>query len=161
MTDDGIALYDDMNNEFTDTVDEGELLELLTFLKTKKTKKFDSIKCDYGTKESLVDRVVWKGGSESSTFNRLEEIAMTNFPSTPVLKAEITRALDTRLIGRNYLTSRSCDRRSYITLLLLPLQDQLGGAELRRGLPPPPPGHRPLAVRGARGAGQVRHLHPR
>ena len=32
---------------------------------------------------------------------------MTNFPSTPVLKAEITRALDTRLIGRNYLTSRS------------------------------------------------------
>ena len=108
-----------MNNEFTDTVDEGELLQLLKFLKTKKTKKFDSIKCDYGTKESLVDRVVWKGGSESSTFNRLEEIAMTNFPSTPVLKAEITRALDTRLIGRNYLTSRSCDRRSYITLLLL------------------------------------------
>ena len=72
LTDDGVALYDDMNNEFTNTVDEEELLELLTFLKTRKTKKFESIKCDYGTKESLVDRVVWKGGSESSTFNRLE-----------------------------------------------------------------------------------------
>ena len=44
---------------------------------------------------------------------------MTNFPSTPVLKAEITRALDTRLIGRNYLTSRSYDRNSHLTLLLL------------------------------------------
>ena len=82
MTDDGVALYDDMNNEFTNTVDEEELLELLKFLKTRKTKKFDNIKCDYGTKESLVDRVVWKGGSESSTFNRLEVSYWKNLLTT-------------------------------------------------------------------------------
>merc|ERR1719225_1036234 len=31
---------------------------------------------------------------------------MTNFPTTPVLHANITRALDSRLCGRNFLTSR-------------------------------------------------------
>ena len=50
--------------------------------------------------------MVWSGGSESATFNRLEEIAMNLHPVTPVLKAEISRALDTRLCGRNFLTSR-------------------------------------------------------
>jgi hypothetical protein len=33
----------------------------------------------------LVQQTVWFGGSESHTFNRLEEIAMSEFPRTPVL----------------------------------------------------------------------------
>jgi hypothetical protein len=33
----------------------------------------------------LVQQTVWFGGSESHTFNRLEEIAMSEFPQTPVL----------------------------------------------------------------------------
>ena len=36
----------------------------------------------------------------------MQEIAMSSYPATPVLKAEITRALDSRLCGRNFLTSR-------------------------------------------------------
>jgi hypothetical protein len=33
---------------------------------------------------------VWFGGSESHTFNRLEEIAMSEFPVTPVLGRELS-----------------------------------------------------------------------
>ena len=75
-------------------------------LQQKYRKKMDGIKSDYDTRESLVEQVMWSGGSESHTFNRLEEIAMSRYPATPVLRAEITRALDSKLIGRNYLTSR-------------------------------------------------------
>ena len=47
------------------------LNKLLRHVKSGRSKKFEA-KCDYDTKESLVDRVVWHGGSESATFNRLE-----------------------------------------------------------------------------------------
>ena len=40
---------------------------------------------DYGVLSSLVQQNVWYGGSESHTFNRLEEIAMSDYPRTPVL----------------------------------------------------------------------------
>ena len=87
-------------------VDVNQILKMIEYLQRKKRKVFDKIKSDYETKESLVERVVWSGGSESATFNRLEEIAMNLHPVTPVLRAEISRALDTRLCGRNFLTSR-------------------------------------------------------
>ena len=93
---------------------------------------------DYDMRESLVHQTLWSGGSESITFNKLEEVgspasaplvsapvhvtapvpvhtpaptplpqvAMQDQPRTPVLGAGITQALDSRLIGRNYLTSR-------------------------------------------------------
>ena len=47
------------------------LNKLLRHVKSRRSKKFEA-KCDYDTKESLVDRVVRHGGSESATFNRLE-----------------------------------------------------------------------------------------
>lgn len=54
----------------------------------------------------LSARVIWSGGSESETFNKLEEIAMTGQAKTPVLGCRITRALDSRVVGSNYLPSR-------------------------------------------------------
>ena len=45
----------------------------------------DSSQSDFGVLNSLVQQTIWFGGSESHTFNRLEEIAMSDFPKTPVL----------------------------------------------------------------------------
>ena len=38
----------------------------------------------------LVQQTIWFGGSESHTFNRLEEIAMSEYPVTPVLGRQLT-----------------------------------------------------------------------
>ena len=40
-------------------------------------------------------QTIWSGGSESRTFNRLEELAMSANPATPVLGAGITQVLHT------------------------------------------------------------------
>lgn len=37
---------------------------------------------------------VWKHGSESEMFNKLEEIARSEYPRTPVLEARITSTLE-------------------------------------------------------------------
>ncbi len=39
-------------------------------------------------------QTMWSGGSESEMFNKLEEIARSNLPETPVLNARITRTLE-------------------------------------------------------------------
>ena len=88
------------------TVTDEELVRLVEELRTRWPRKMESFKGDWSVRESLVQQVVWSGGSESHTFNRLEEIAMSRHPVTPVLGAEITRALETALIGRGFLTSR-------------------------------------------------------
>ena len=106
LTKDGAEVFFDMEGESCGSVDLEELVKMVQYYKRKYKRKFDAIKSDYETKESLVERVVWSGGSESATFNRLEEIATHHSPATPVLRAEISQALDSRLIGRNYLTSR-------------------------------------------------------
>jgi len=107
LTSEGSQLYSAVNDSEDNTdISDDELVMLTEYLQTKYKKKVDGIKGDYDTRESLVKQVVWSGGSESHTFNRLEEIAMSRYPKTPVLGAEITRALDSKLIGRNYLTSR-------------------------------------------------------
>ena len=71
----------------TDRVDTHQLVRLVKVLREGKNRA----RSDFETKESLVERVIWSGGSESATFNRLEEIAMNHFPTTPVLHANITR----------------------------------------------------------------------
>ena len=71
LTDEGAELFTNITGEEADEIDVEQLKKLLRHIKSRKTKKFDA-KCDHDTKESLVDRVVWHGGSESATFNRLE-----------------------------------------------------------------------------------------
>ncbi len=45
------------------------------------------------TKGKSVDNK-WVGGSESEMFNKLEEIAKSKYPKTPVLNASITKSLE-------------------------------------------------------------------
>lgn len=46
----------------------------------------------------LIERV-WVGGSESHLFNKLENIALSDLPRTPVLGCCISKALEPRYVG--------------------------------------------------------------
>ncbi|XP_040578841.1 DNA polymerase subunit gamma-1, mitochondrial [Lepeophtheirus salmonis] len=63
----------------------------------------------FSSKISDIDDVIsyskWYGGSESYTFNCLEEIVL-NDAKTPVLKSQISRALETSQVGKDFLPSR-------------------------------------------------------
>ena len=49
----------------------------------------------------------YAGGSESAMFNRLEEIARSDYPATPFLRSRITRSLEPSVITKSYqLNSR-------------------------------------------------------
>jgi len=48
----------------------------------------------------------WCGGSESEMFNKLENIALSNEPRTPVLGCLITKALQPKYVQNHYKTSR-------------------------------------------------------
>ncbi|XP_064484440.1 DNA polymerase subunit gamma-1-like [Ornithodoros turicata] len=51
-------------------------------------------------------RRLWKGGSESHMFNKLEDIALSDEPRTPVLNCRISRALEPAAVDTNFLNSR-------------------------------------------------------
>ncbi|CAG8511388.1 6039_t:CDS:2 [Funneliformis caledonium] len=51
-------------------------------------------------------RRFWFGGSETYLANRLEEIATSSEPVTPVLRCGITNALKSASVNRNFMTSR-------------------------------------------------------
>jgi DNA polymerase gamma 1 len=54
----------------------------------------------------MVARQAWMNGTESAMFNRLEEIAESDHPATPVLGARISKALEPLHVDRNFMTSR-------------------------------------------------------
>nr|SVE84086.1 EOG090X00SQ [Daphnia pulex] len=56
--------------------------------------------------DELVERRMWAGGTESHMFNKLEEIAQSESPQTPVLHCRISRALEPRNVGNEFMTSR-------------------------------------------------------
>lgn len=58
------------------------------------------------SKDELVEGRLWDGGTESSMFNKLEEIAQSESPRTPVLNCRISRALEPRNVGKEFMTSR-------------------------------------------------------
>lgn len=43
----------------------------------------------------------WSGGTESEMFNKLEEIAISQYPKTPVLNARISQALEPDVVDKN------------------------------------------------------------
>ncbi|XP_060083102.1 DNA polymerase subunit gamma-1-like [Ylistrum balloti] len=49
---------------------------------------------------------MWAGGSESEMFNQLEAIATSNNPTTPVLGCHISKALEPKYVGDDFMTSR-------------------------------------------------------
>ena len=48
----------------------------------------------------LVDRT-WVGGNESHLFNKLESIALSELPRTPVLGCCISKALEPKYVGKS------------------------------------------------------------
>ncbi|CAH2274241.1 DNA polymerase subunit gamma-1 isoform X1 [Pelobates cultripes] len=57
-------------------------------------------------KWDLVKRKIWTGGTESEMFNKLESIAMSSSPRTPVLGCYISRALEPSAVKGEFITSR-------------------------------------------------------
>eukprot|EP00095_Tigriopus_kingsejongensis_P001062 maker-scaffold631_size122145-snap-gene-0.45 protein:Tk01062 transcript:maker-scaffold631_size122145-snap-gene-0.45-mRNA-1 annotation:"dna polymerase subunit gamma-1 isoform x1" len=57
-------------------------------------------------KDEVTSRPSWSGGTESDAFNRLEDIALSFSPKTPVLECQISRALESSMVGSGFLPSR-------------------------------------------------------
>ncbi|NWH33668.1 DPOG1 polymerase, partial [Chloropsis hardwickii] len=57
-------------------------------------------------KWNLVEQRVWAGGTESEMFNKLESIALSPSPQTPVLGCHISRALEPAMVKGEFVTSR-------------------------------------------------------
>lgn len=83
----------------------------------------------HGTR--LFGRKFWYGGTESFVFNKLEEIALSSRPQTPVLGCGITSALSKENLseefGSNYMTSRinwvvQSSGVDYLHLLIVSMQ---------------------------------------
>uniref|UniRef100_A0A8C0ZH29 DNA polymerase subunit gamma-1 n=1 Tax=Cyanistes caeruleus TaxID=156563 RepID=A0A8C0ZH29_CYACU len=59
-----------------------------------------------GKKWNVVEQRVWAGGTESEMFNKLESIALSPSPQTPVLGCHISRALEPDMVKGEFVTSR-------------------------------------------------------
>ncbi|XP_063781860.1 DNA polymerase subunit gamma-1 isoform X1 [Pseudophryne corroboree] len=70
----------------------------------RKIQKHASVKSR--RKWDLISRKIWTGGTESEMFNKLESIAMSSSPSTPVLGCRISRALEPTAVKGEFITSR-------------------------------------------------------
>ncbi|NXN91843.1 DPOG1 polymerase, partial [Rhinopomastus cyanomelas] len=57
-------------------------------------------------KWNVVEHRMWAGGTESEMFNKLESIALSPSPQTPVLGCHISRALEPAVAKGEFLTSR-------------------------------------------------------
>uniref|UniRef100_A0A8D0H7V5 DNA polymerase subunit gamma-1 n=1 Tax=Sphenodon punctatus TaxID=8508 RepID=A0A8D0H7V5_SPHPU len=57
-------------------------------------------------KWDVVQQRLWSGGTESEMFNKLESIAMSASPRTPVLGCYISRALEPNVVKDEFVTSR-------------------------------------------------------
>ena len=47
----------------------------------------------------------WSGGTESEMFNKLEEIAKSDYPKTPVLESSITKCLEPNFVNDDVICS--------------------------------------------------------
>ncbi|XP_030586921.1 DNA polymerase subunit gamma-1 [Archocentrus centrarchus] len=54
----------------------------------------------------MVGKRLWAGGTESDMFNKLESIAHSQNPATPVLGCRISRALEPKTVKDEFITSR-------------------------------------------------------
>ncbi|XP_062246286.1 DNA polymerase subunit gamma-1 [Platichthys flesus] len=54
----------------------------------------------------IVGKRLWAGGTESDMFNKLESIAHSEQPATPVLGCRISRALEPEAVKDEFITSR-------------------------------------------------------
>ncbi|CAO2614141.1 DNA polymerase subunit gamma-1 [Lemmus lemmus] len=71
----------------------------------RKIRKEASRKSRWKKWEVAAERA-WTGGTESEMFNKLESIAMSDTPRTPVLDCCISRALEPSVVQGEFMTSR-------------------------------------------------------
>nr|XP_015107682.1 DNA polymerase subunit gamma-1 [Vicugna pacos] len=71
----------------------------------RKIQKEASRKSRWKKWEVVAERA-WMGGTESEMFNKLESIAMSDTPRTPVLGCRISRALEPSAVQGEFMTSR-------------------------------------------------------
>ncbi|XP_068595973.1 DNA polymerase subunit gamma-1 [Brachionichthys hirsutus] len=57
-------------------------------------------------KWDIVEQRLWAGGTESDMFNKLERIAHSAQPATPILGCRISRALEPKAVKNEFITSR-------------------------------------------------------
>ncbi|XP_054475204.1 DNA polymerase subunit gamma-1 [Anoplopoma fimbria] len=62
--------------------------------------------CSRRKRWDIVDKRLWAGGTESDMFNKLESIAHSAQPATPVLGCRISRALEPKAVKDEFITSR-------------------------------------------------------
>ncbi|XP_078113591.1 DNA polymerase subunit gamma-1 isoform X1 [Sander vitreus] len=62
--------------------------------------------CSRRKRWDLVEKRLWAGGTESDMFNKLESIAHSAQPATPVLGCRISRALEPKAVKDEFITSR-------------------------------------------------------
>ena len=65
------------------------------------------LQSDVNMKE-LVEGRKWFGGVESEVYNKLEEIATSHQPQTPVLNSRITRTLEPSHVKNDFMTGLFC-----------------------------------------------------
>ncbi|KAM6119206.1 LOW QUALITY PROTEIN: DNA polymerase subunit gamma-1 [Pterocles gutturalis] len=75
----------------------------------------------------VVEHRVWAGGTESEMFNKLETIALSPSPQTPVLGCHISRALEPAVAKGEFLTSRvnwvvQSSASTYLQLMLVAMK---------------------------------------
>uniref|UniRef100_A0A8D3BJQ9 DNA polymerase subunit gamma-1 n=1 Tax=Scophthalmus maximus TaxID=52904 RepID=A0A8D3BJQ9_SCOMX len=63
-------------------------------------------KCSRRKRWDIVGNRLWTGGTESEMFNKLENIAHSAQPATPVLGCRISRALEPKAVKNEFITSR-------------------------------------------------------
>ncbi|KAM9375873.1 DNA polymerase subunit gamma-1 isoform 2-T3 [Pholidichthys leucotaenia] len=62
--------------------------------------------CSKRKRWDIVGQRLWAGGTESDMFNKLEGIAHSENPATPVLDCKISRALEPKAVKDEFITSR-------------------------------------------------------
>lgn len=63
----------------------------------------------------MVERRLWSGGTESDMFNKLESIAHSAQPATPVLGCRISRALEPKAV-RNEVRQTTLEMETFVNL---------------------------------------------
>ncbi|KAI9297872.1 hypothetical protein K502DRAFT_61279 [Neoconidiobolus thromboides FSU 785] len=74
--------------------------------KERATQLYEATKGGKERTRKFNSKQFWYGGSESYMFNRLEEIATSTDPRTPILNCGIPNALLPKSVGDGYMTSR-------------------------------------------------------
>ncbi|XP_029909718.1 DNA polymerase subunit gamma-1 [Myripristis murdjan] len=100
LSEEGEQLVDNLGVEVQMEEDESISLQELRRVSRLVSQSFSRKKWD------LVGHRLWSGGTESEMFNKLESIAHSAQPATPVLGCRISRALEPLAVKDEFITSR-------------------------------------------------------